>query len=216
MYGIKDGYRENPGPVYFTDDVEAERGELFQPDVYTMAELLVQLCGMDTIVDVGCGQATKLALIRERHAEWRYIGVDYGGNLDVCRARYPWGEWVEHDLEHHIALSGLRDVGACVTVCSDVIEHLVDPDPLVRSLWTFAHGHGPVVLSTPERDVQHGYDHMGPSPNVCHVREWNAQELNAWLVASGHTVAWHGLTRGTDRGWAMATQLLVLTKGARP
>lgn len=150
MYGIKDGYRENPGPVYFTDNVEAERGELFQPDVYAMAELLVQLCGMDTIVDVGCGQATKLALIRERHPEWRYIGVDYGGNLDVCRARYPWGEWVEHDLEHHIALSGLRDVGACVTVCSDVIEHLVDPDPLVRSLWTFAHGHGPVVLSTPE------------------------------------------------------------------
>lgn len=208
MYGIKDGYRENPGPVYFTDDVTQDRGIVFQPDVYALAEWAA---GYDSdedlrpsIVDVGCGRADKLAAMRARHPEWEYVGVDYGGNIAWCRENYDWGEWIDHDLEAEFSVETWT---APVIVCSDVIEHLVDPLPLLASLRKA--GPAVVVLSTPERDVQYGPKHIGPSKNLCHVREWNAAELHDLLTGEGFNVRFHGLTRSSDQGWSMATQIVV-------
>lgn len=202
------GYHENPGPVYFLDDPTADRGIVFQPDVYTLAEYLAELTGggalgPPAIVDVGCGWGDKLALMHDRHPGWTFHGVDYGANIARCRQAWPWGSWVEHDLETFVAL----DADEAIVICSDVIEHLVDPLPLIASLR--ASGAAAIVLSTPERDVQHGYDHRGPSPNLCHVREWNAHELHVLLEEHGLRIRHHGLTRGSDQGWPMATQLVV-------
>lgn len=216
-FGIKGSYRENPGPVYFLDDATTDRGIVFQPDVYTFAEFLagevearLSWNGGDapTVLDVGCGQGDKLAALHERQPRWRLAGVDYGANLAVCRERYPWGTWIELDLDDGHALPEVGEVGADVIICSDVIEHLVDPTALLASLRATG---SLIVLSTPERDIQWGYDHMGPSGNLCHVREWNAVELHAFLRDSGFTIHHHGLTRGSDQGWAMATQLVVMS-----
>lgn len=204
MFAIKDGYRENPGPVYFLDDVTETRGLVFQPDVYTLAELLADLAGARTIVDVGCGWGDKLAGIHERRPEWRFVGIDFDQNIAHCRATYAWGEWEEMNLE----AANLNTPGA-VVICSDVIEHLVDPRPLVRALRLS--GATAIVISTPERDVQHGADHRGPSPNLCHVREWNASEFGAFLTGEGLTVRHQGLTRGHDQSSVMPTQLAICT-----
>lgn len=205
---IKHGYVENPGPVYFLDDVTSDRGIVFQPDVYTFAEWAAQLAGIETVIDVGCGWGDKLAALHERHPEWRYVGVDYGDNIAHCREAYSWGHWIDHDLEEPIDLF-TRVVGPRVVICSDVIEHLVDPTGLLSTLkQSAAHA---IVLSTPERDLQYGYDHMGPSTNLCHIREWNGTELRALLEQAGLTANHVGLTRGSDQGPFMATQLVVCT-----
>lgn len=205
MFEIKASYRENPKPCYFLDDVTDVRGIVFQPDVYTFAELLAEVAGLPSIVDVGCGYGGKLAAIHDRHPDWCFLGVDYGANLEHCRALYPWGDWLEQDLE---AIGGSAiDAHASVLICSDVIEHLADPRPLVAAL----RGSGAelIVLSTPERDVQYGYDHEGPPPNLCHIREWSAGELKAFLEGEGLRVRHVGLTRGSDQGWPMATTIVV-------
>lgn len=209
---IKDGYVENPGPVYFLDDATSDRGIVFQPDVYTLADYLVEVHA-DTdgaVVDVGCGWGEKLAGIHDRHPEGFFVGVDYGANIAHCVEAYSWGSWLEADLDDALsAVGALGDLGGAIAIFSDVIEHLVDP----RVVLDVLRDAGPVavVLSTPERDMQHGYDHMGPSTNLCHVREWNAGELRAFLEQEGWTVRHQGLTRGSDQGWAMATQLVVCT-----
>lgn len=213
MFNIKDGYQENPGPVYFLDDVTSDRGIVFQPDVYTMAEMLVMIDPVAEslkvalgrppgIVDVGCGWGDKLAAMHDRHPEWTFCGIDYGANIAHCRATYGWGAWSDVDLEGLFVLPT-----GTVVIASDVIEHLVDPRKMIQSI--VAAEPEFVVLSTPERDVQYGYDHMGPSQNLCHVREWNAEELHGFLESEGLTILHHGLTRGSDQGWAMATQLVV-------
>lgn len=210
-YAIKPGYAENPRVCYFVDDVTSTRQIVFQPDVYTFAEVLAELYNrheewMPAVIDVGCGWADKLADIHDRHPNWIYTGIDFGVNLDHCRASYPWATWIDQDLEE----SGWRfEAGGAIVICSDVIEHVMDPRPLVEALRLS--GAAAIVLSTPERDLQYGPDHMGPPPNPCHIREWNGRELASFLAGCGLQVRHVGLTRGNDRGHAMATQLLVCT-----
>ena len=199
-YCIKDGYRCNPGPVYFLDDPKGEI--VFQPDVIPHAEALADERGLTKVIDVGCGWADKLAALHDRRPDWDLVGVDYGDNLEHCRQTYDWGTWLEADLEFRFDL----DATDAVVVCSDVIEHLVDPDNLVASL--LGSGAAAVVFSTPERDIQHGRKHKGPSPNLCHVREWNLDELGAYLVRSGFTVTESALTRGNNAGDALSTSMV--------
>jgi hypothetical protein len=164
-FSIKAGYVARREPAYFIDHIP---NVVFQPDVYTLAELLAELAGVSTIIDVGCGQAGKLLDLSVRHPEWSLVGIDYGPNLSAC----------QKDRK-------LRDIAASQARA--------------------------VVFSTPERDVQHGYDHMGPSPNLCHIREWNAQEFHDYLASVGLNPRHVGLTRGSDMGWAMGTQVAVCT-----
>jgi hypothetical protein len=200
-FHIKDGYRTNPRPVYFLDD---PKGDItFQPDVIPRAEAVADDAGLSRLVDIGCGWADKLALLHDRRPDWDLVGIDYGDNLTHCRDIYPWGSWLEADLEtvDHI------DAGGAVAVCSDVIEHLADPTAMLAALrWSGAEA---VVFSTPERDIQHGPSHRGPSPNVCHIREWNLDELVSYITASGFEVTAAELTRGNDVGPALSTSLVV-------
>lgn len=205
---IKDGYVENTGVCYFVDDATVTRGIVFQPDVYTFAEWVAEMVAADRIIDVGCGWADKLAGIHDRQLErFSYVGIDFGSNIEHCRQAYGWGKWVEADLEAGCDIECIYE--PTVIICSDVIEHLADPTSLVRSLATS--GADAIIISTPERDVQYGAQHFGPPQNPCHVREWNGAELAAYLTQEGLTVRHVGLTRGNDRGTAMATQLLVCT-----
>lgn len=209
-FGIKDGYRENP-VEYFLDNLVETRGILFQPDVYAMAELLVGFTepgpydqdGPLDVVDVGCGYGDKLAAMQARHGEWTFYGLDFGANIEHCRKTYDWGTWIETDFE---TIEYLKFPGS-VMICSDVIEHLADPRPLLKAM---RESRANIVLSTPERDLQHGLDHMGPSPNINHVREWNYEELHAFLEAEGFTIRFHGLTRSSDAGPYCQTQLVVM------
>lgn len=197
-FGIKDGYQERP-TEYFLDNLKETRGIVFQPDVYTLAELLCDIGGITQINDLGCGQGDKLAAIHERHPDWDLIGYDFGANIQYCRVAYDWGTWVDVDLEHPLTTTW------GMVICSDVIEHLANPVVLLESILDRF-----VVLSTPERDLQHGVDHMGPSPNINHVREWNYQELHTFLENLGFHIKFHGLTRSSDQGPYCQTQIVVM------
>lgn len=206
MYALPVDYQENPEPAYFLDDVTETRGLVFQPDVYALAETLAELTGESRFIDIGCGWGNKLADVHARHPGWQFLGIDFWDNLEHCRNEYDWGDWNNLDLDQP-ELS-LNATGA-VVVCSDVIEHLAHPEYLVRALGDS--GASVIVISTPERDVQHGAEHRGPSPNLCHVREWNAPELREFLTSQGLTVKFLGLTRGHDQSWIMPTQVVVCT-----
>ena len=206
-YCIKRGYVENPVPAYFVDDVTQDRGLVFQPDVYPFAEALILEAATrpmvpmtaqppgpiePLIVDVGCGRADKLARLYAQHPEWRFVGVDYGPNIEWCRANRSWGEWLDVDLEkpHDLAAEG------GIVIASDVVEHLQDPLPMLDAIRRS--GCAAAVLSTPERDANYGPGHMGPPTNPCHVREWNLAEFGALLGRQGFAVTHLGLTRSVD------------------
>lgn len=207
-YCLKPGYQSRPVPRYFEDTHTAETGVTWQPDVYTFGANIARRLGCKRIIDVGCGRAQKLAQLQ---GEFDTIGIDYGSNLDFCRSRYGAGRWLEADFEQASPLSvSAEDAEGSVVICSDVIEHMIKPEALLAKIKQLLEHAAVAVISTPERDLTWGPNHMGPPPNTCHTREWNLAELQTLLDRLGMKVEYGGLTRSHDRDPARKTILLVV------
>ena len=202
-YFLPEGYVSRLQPEYFVDE---DLNAVWQPDVYPEAAVLGRRLGCSRIVDVGCGTAAKLAAL---HPEFRVVGIDFGPNLEACRARYPFGTWIDLDLDGADELP-VKELDDTLVVCADVIEHLVRPELLLRALrGALARGASTILLSTPDRELSNAVGHRGPPLNRAHVREWSRPELER-LLASFDLRGHLGLTRSNDRMPYMRTILAVL------
>ena len=145
---IKASYQARTFAQYYAD--EESSNVIWQPDVYPLAAFLARRYGCTHIIDVGCGHARKLAAL---HPEFNIIGVDYGGNLEFCRAQYPYAQWIEADFETCQELPiDPAILARAIVINSDVIEHLVDPSALLGLLKTLSTHAKAALISTPERD----------------------------------------------------------------
>jgi SAM-dependent methyltransferase len=161
---------------------------------------------------VGCGHARKLAKLS---GEFDIIGIDYGPNIEYCRNTYSFGVWLEADFETPLPLPLPKSVlDGSIVICSDVIEHMVDPMALLALLKELLTHAAAVVLSTPDRARTYGQSHFGPSPNRAHTREWTAEELGRLLKHAGFEVASLTHTRSNDVQPELATVLAVLVNRA--
>jgi SAM-dependent methyltransferase len=185
-------YVSRPAPVYFDDAPYVDSRIVHQPEVYQAADYFLQVTGRGTIIDIGCGNGRKLRSVRAR----RHIGIDFGQNLSFCRGHYgSWGEWIEADFsrEDCLRIAELADEQS-VVVCADVVEHLLNPEPLV-ALLAACYRRGAIVLtSTPDRILVRGANHRGPPPNPSHIREWALQEYVEFLGARGLPAIYAGYT----------------------
>lgn len=204
-YYIKVGYKSRRRPRYFVDDVP---GVTWQPDVYEEAARLAVQRSASSIIDVGCGTAGKLVAL---HPSFEIVGIDYGVNLATCRSRYSFGAWLEHDLESDLPLPlADRQLDRGVVVAADVVEHLRRPAILLGKLATCIERGAAVVISTPERNLEHGPEHAGPPPNPAHAREWTIGEFAAFLESENLSRGTIGLTRSNDQEVAEKTILAIL------
>jgi SAM-dependent methyltransferase len=210
---IKPGYAARDRPDYFLDVEPDATGRTHQPQVYPLAGYLAERFGCTHIIDLGCGQARKLARL---HPRFEIIGVDRGANLEACR-KHPFGTWVESDLGRPGPISVPEELlSRSVIVTADLIEHLVDPRPLLAHLRRWLEAAPVCLLSTPERDLARGPRDGGPPPNPAHVREWNLEELQAFLCSAGLNVAFMGLTCSNDRDLEKNTTLAVIERTDAP
>jgi hypothetical protein len=199
------GYVARAAPKYFVD--EDALGRTWQPHVYPLAAALARRAGATHVIDVACGRARKLVALQP---EFETVGLDFGANLDYCRSHHAEGTWVEVNLE--CPWAGLVPADAvrnAVVVCSDVIEHLVNPTELLRGLAEISLRSRAVLLSTPERTRTWGPGHMGPPPNPAHIREWSLDELVELARHHGIALVFAGLTASEDATYAPKTSLLV-------
>jgi len=207
-FHVKPGYVVQRNPRYYRDMAE----NLWQPDVYTFAFGLARSLGVRTVVDIGCGKASKLRPFLDSGID--IVGLDDPENVSWCRESYPQGDWRSIDLETiDAALAqnpALIDARDGILIAADVIEHLKDPMPLLRALRECMRTAKLALISTPERDLLHGPEHMGPPVNEAHIREWNRAEFEALLRASGLNVLHVGLTRAHSSHTNLQTTLAVV------
>lgn len=64
-------------------------------------------------------------------------------------------------------------------ICSDVIEHIKDPDQLIQFI-RFIQSET-IIFSTPEREANAGQKDYGPPENPSHFGEWNADEFRNYF-----------------------------------
>lgn len=209
---IKSSYKARKAPQYYREspaDNKIDGGKelkVYQPEVYEVAKRAARKLGCSKIIDLGCGSAAKLAKL---HPEFSVIGVDFGPNIKDCRANYDFGEWIEANFESGVGLdlppSVLTDA---VVICSDVIEHLVDPTPLLKGIIAMLKTCPLALISTPERSLKNGWFDKGPPSNPHHVREWTLNELCALVDELGASRVYSGLTTTHSLSEARNTILL--------
>lgn len=208
-FHIKHGYESRPKPEYFNDSVTETTGYIWQPDVYTLTAILARRHGCSNIIDIGCGHAQKPSQI---HPEFMVTGIDFGDNIRYCRETYNFGQWIEADIEQPLSISLPKQLlSRSIIVCSDVIEHLINPINLLESLKLLLNYVPAAILSTPERDLVRGTNHFGPPPNKAHIREWNISEFHELLNEQGFYVNFIGLTRSDTIKNEARTILAVLS-----
>lgn len=206
---IKDGYISRVDNHYFEDILSENEGEIVhQPDIYPFAAFIARRLGCSHIIDIGCGRASKLVKL---HPEFQVYGIDYGSNIQFCRERYPFGKWIEWDLNSAKPLVLDPDVvRTSVIVCADVIEHLTNPLNVLRTIKSCLRDAPIAIVTTPERDLVRGPRDLGPPSNPSHVREWNLAELQNLIESLGISPLFRGLTVNNDRNLEKKTSIFIL------
>jgi SAM-dependent methyltransferase len=169
-FGIRRGYIHRSS-VEPHDDRGLE--DTFQKEVYQKAASLMRHHQWDTVLDIGCGSGFKLA---HYLGQYKATGVDYPPAIEQSRLDYPDLTWINADdfvPEHQ---------SAALILCADVIEHVRDPDALMKSLLSVRNWKC-IMISTPERNRRRGRWHFGPPPNPAHYREWSMPEFNKFISA---------------------------------
>lgn len=177
-YFIKRNYISRT--IYHHHDDTALQDE-FQNEVYEEAFNLAQEYDLERIADIGCGSGFKLLKYFD-HKDT--IGFEIEPTLSFLRAQYPFHKWMESAFNRKPP----RGPGFDLIICSDVIEHLVDPDALLNWIDQFEFQF--LVISTPDRseltnvwtdNIQGPQSQSGPPVNYAHVREWDYLEFEKYI-----------------------------------
>lgn len=177
---IKSGYIIRVNNDYYTDYPHVDG---HQPDVYKLAYYLAKKDKINHIVDIGSGNANKHVPYKDEGIN--LILIDHGNNLNNINSKLKNVitrididlEKIDKDMEFDLTNS--------IVILADVIEHIVDPDPLLNYLSKISKECKYLLISTPDRERNWGVNHMGPPPNGAHCREWTLKEFSNLLEAYG-------------------------------
>jgi SAM-dependent methyltransferase len=149
----------------------------YQKEVYIYAQSLMKLHNFNTVVDVGCGSGYKLV---KYLGEYDTTGIETEPCISFLRKKYPSLKWLDSgEAEKSFKPHTIK---ADVVICSDVIEHIVDPDNLIEFLLSIDSTY--YVISTPCRNRLVEFFDRKPldAPiNKCHVREWTMDEFKQYI-----------------------------------
>jgi len=195
-YGIRSDYvarqvaetRESLPKDYWNDSRIRNAGQ-YQYAVYRAAARLIadRPEGARKVADIGCGYPVKAHRLLSPLADSLTL-YDQPTLRPVIEADFPSMRFFGIDLESPETAEGGYDL----TICSDVIEHLLDPDPCLGFLKSITKPDGLMVISTPEREVLRGSDCLS-SPKPEHVREWSRDEFRSYLESRGLVIHEHVL-----------------------
>jgi 2-polyprenyl-3-methyl-5-hydroxy-6-metoxy-1,4-benzoquinol methylase len=158
--------------VYTDDRLMSEYLTSGRVDFYREVAEFCSLLRPQSVIDVGCGTGNLLHAIVKAVAPKRVVGVDYT-RAGVMRARQliPSGEFESRD----IYTLECTDVFELV-LCTEVLEHLADPDAAMQVLTRLCSSAGTIVITVPDgaEDTWEG-----------HRNFWTESELEAFMRRYG-------------------------------
>jgi 2-polyprenyl-3-methyl-5-hydroxy-6-metoxy-1,4-benzoquinol methylase len=154
----------------------------YQWHIYKWAQRIAKENKVNNVLDIGCGPATKLMSLISPVAT--VYGIDQPSAIEYCIAQYGEGHYFSDNFEDP---SLELDVHFGLIICSDVIEHMQDPDMLLRYIKRFCARDTLICISTPDRERLRGR-RCANSPKKEHVREWSSAEFRCYLAKSGFEI----------------------------
>jgi hypothetical protein len=168
-YFIHDGYEHRKEVGWFDDMQNTDQS---QREVYQFAKEICDREGLMSVVDIGCGSGYKLMkYLSHLHT----IGIDLPTTCERLRNKYPNRVW------QNVESFTPPQQGIDLVIASDVIEHVLDPDQMMRTISLIRPTYS--ILSTPDRNLLRAGTHDGPPLNTTHIREWSFAEFEAYVGA---------------------------------
>jgi 2-polyprenyl-3-methyl-5-hydroxy-6-metoxy-1,4-benzoquinol methylase len=213
VLGLPSAYQVRETPEYFDDTSQRDSVVVHQPEVYFLAEYLLDVDQRDILIDIGCGSGRKISTDRK----FTIIGVDCCANLRTFAKRHRDALCVEANLEQSdFEFAELIDWNRAVVVCANVIEHLRNPINLLNKLAGYAKAGATVLVSTPDRSRLYELGNIGPPENLTRAQEWSAEEFVALLARNELPVAFFGHTVSDNLSKRKLTSLVIVDKRAAP
>ena len=177
------------------DDMNCE--DEWQLEVYLHVLGVMIKNSLSVVIDFGCGSGFKLITYL---GCYNTIGYEVESNILSLNNKYPSRNWKKSDFSECLVQSD-------VIICSDVIEHMINPDDLMNYFCKQKFEY--LILSTPERDLVYAKtdpENYGPPRNKAHQREWNKQEFYRY-VSKYFNIVEHKITNIEQ-----STQMVVCKK----
>jgi len=155
----------------------------YQLGIYEYSANLLEEITEKKILDIGCGNGRKTI---DFFREAEIIGLEIEPILSYLKDKYPSITWLESDFEN--PPQGFFPI----IICSDVIEHIVDPDDLLDFIAKI--NFGICVISTPDRNTLQNRpgrswdSNAGPPRNSTHLREWSYEEFSSYIGSRFHII----------------------------
>jgi 2-polyprenyl-3-methyl-5-hydroxy-6-metoxy-1,4-benzoquinol methylase len=127
-YFLPEGYVERLGAKQ-NPQAEAKIDDKWQDEVYREAAKIASEISECRVLDYGTGSGFKLMKHFGELCILDVVGIDLPATVEILRRRYPLRCWSEVDkyLKGGMYLVAPPDL----VICSDVIEHVSDPDALL-------------------------------------------------------------------------------------
>jgi 2-polyprenyl-3-methyl-5-hydroxy-6-metoxy-1,4-benzoquinol methylase len=185
-------YNENNTPGHHNDIGFKDEG---QKEVYLFCRDFMKKNNLNFVIDVGCGSAYKLTTFL---SDFNTLGIETEPCYTYLQQTYPTFKWLlsgkpEESFKLYDEINN-----SDVVICSDVIEHVVNPDILVDYLLSLKSKY--YIISTPCRDIlchhpkfsnTYKKSWSGPPMNVCHVREWTMKEFKQYISKKFNIISSH-------------------------
>lgn len=161
-------YRCRMDPVHFDDRTMRDE---WQNAVYTLARDIAYSKQFRSVTDFGCGSGFKLM---KYFSGFKTLGYEVEPALSYLKSTYPDRVWFGNTPEVFVG---------DMLICADVIEHMLDPISLLRTI-----ANSPIrvaVLSTPALEIlaERGQSpRFGPPDNKSHINEWTTLEFRSFVA----------------------------------
>lgn len=192
-----------------------DEGVIWQGDVYKYARILAEEIGARRVIDIGSGAGQKLLTFFEGY-QADFVQVDFS-DVRESRPGRLMPRFVKANLEDQDDLAellrSLESGEPTLIILSDVIEHLLDPRPLLRVLRRLLRlcDANRLVLSTPDRERIDGIGSVRVPDNPSHVRQWTLSELGLALSSAAFTVVNLGYVNQNQFDQLLRTCVVVLS-----
>jgi 2-polyprenyl-3-methyl-5-hydroxy-6-metoxy-1,4-benzoquinol methylase len=185
-------YNSNNSPEHHIDINWKDEA---QKEVYLFCYDFMKKNNFKTVIDVGCGSAYKLTTILQ---EFNTFGIETEPCYTYLQKTYPKSKWLlSGEIEKSFKLYDELN-NSDVVICSDVIEHIINPDTLVDYLLSLKSKY--YIISTPCRKIlcnnpkysnTYKKSWNGPPINKCHVREWTMEEFKQYISKKFNIISSH-------------------------
>jgi len=159
------------------------------------------------VVDIGSGQGELVSIISRRHARAKVLGVELSASgVRLGQARAPSARFLQWDLLAGASAPAEWSRWATDAVCSEVLEHVDEPERLLRNAQDFMAPGCRLVVTVP------GGPRSAFDLHIGHRRHYDPRSLADLLSGAGFE---NVVTFGAGFPFFNVYRLVVVARGRR-